>query len=85
MLHAVSPFVLLSRGLGNFMGFTVFGEALGQTILQHLKNFPKGKPVRIDIPESFRGHIEYTKRDHARNASSRSVHRHFQTTDTSDV
>ena len=64
---------------------TVFGEALGQTILQHLKNFPKGKPVRIDIPESFKEHIDYTKRDHARNASSRTIHRHFQTTDTSDV
>jgi len=64
---------------------TVFGEALGQTILQHLQNFPKGKPVQIDIPESFRGHIEYTKRDHARNESSRTIHRRFQTTDTSDV
>lgn len=57
---------------------SIFGEMLGQIIVEHLGNFPTGKPVRLGIPSSFRGHIEYTKRDHARNKDSRSVHRHFE-------
>jgi len=57
---------------------TVFGEALGRVIVSHLKNFPTGKPVRIGVPNSFKEYIEYTKRDYARNKSSRNIHRHFE-------
>lgn len=56
---------------------TVFGEALGKVIVSHLEQFPSTKPERIGIPDSFRGYIEYTKRDHARNKDSRSIHRYF--------
>jgi len=63
----------------------VFGEALGRTILQHLENFPKGKPVLIDIPECFKSYIDYTKRDHARNSASRTVHRQFRKSDTAEL
>lgn len=57
---------------------TVFGELIGKTIVAHLRNFPAGHPEKIGIPESFKNYIEYTKKDHARNAASRSVHRHFE-------
>ena len=63
----------------------VFGEALGRTILMHLENFPKGKPVLIDIPECFKSYIDYTKRDHARNSASRTVHRQFRKSDTAEL
>ena len=63
----------------------VFGEALGRTILQHLKNFPKGKPVLISIPECFKSYIDYTKRDHARNSASRTVHRQFRKSDAAEL
>jgi DNA (cytosine-5)-methyltransferase 1 len=56
----------------------IFGESLGKVILAYLVNFPKGKAVRIGIPESFKGYIEYTKKDHARNAAVRTVHRPFE-------
>lgn len=60
---------------------TVFGEALGKVIAAHLKHFPQGNPVRIGIPDSFKGYMEYTKKDHARNKSARTVHRHFESCD----
>ena len=62
-----------------------FGEGLGRTILQHLENFPKGKPVLIDIPECFKSYIDYTKRDHDRNSASRTVHRQFRKSDTAEL
>ncbi len=55
----------------------VFGELLGQVIKKHLKNFPKGEAIRLDLPKAFRGYINYTKRDHERNASARTVHKQF--------
>ncbi len=55
----------------------VFGEALGRTIINHLNNFPKGQAVRIGVPDSFKGYMAYTKKDHARNKASRTVHHHF--------
>lgn len=58
----------------------VFGEALGKIIIEHLDNFPKGKAVPIGVPDSFKGYMAYTKKDHARNKSSRTVHRHFELT-----
>lgn len=57
---------------------SIFGEMLGHIILRHLADFPKTKPVRLGVPDSFKGHIEYTKRDHARNKESRAIHRHFE-------
>lgn len=56
----------------------VFGEALGNIIVSHLNNFPSTKPVRIGVPDSFKGYMEYTKRDHARNKDARTVHRQFE-------
>jgi DNA (cytosine-5)-methyltransferase 1 len=56
---------------------SVFGKALGKVIASHLSNFPTGKPVRIGVPASFKGYMEYTKRDHARNKDARTVYRHF--------
>lgn len=56
---------------------TVFGELLGQIINKHLNAFPKEKAVQLDMPRSFMGYIDYTKRDHERNAISRSVHKQF--------
>lgn len=55
----------------------VFGELLGAVILDHLANYPSSPPERLEIPKLFMGYIDYTKRDHARNASARSVHRQF--------
>jgi len=57
---------------------TIFGEILGKIIVEHLDNYPSEEPVRIEIPESFKGYMEYTKRDHARNKPARTVHRHFE-------
>ncbi len=57
---------------------TVFGEELGKVILSHLESFPLENPVRIGIPDTFKGYMDYTKRDHARNKASRIVHRHFE-------
>lgn len=59
----------------------VFGEALGKVLISHLKNFPSGKPVPIGVPDSFKGYMEYTKRDHARNKDARTVHLHFEQCD----
>ena len=56
----------------------VFGELLGASIRDHLANFPTSPPVQIELPKSFKGYIAYTKRDHARNASARSVHKKFE-------
>lgn len=55
----------------------VFGEALGNIIVSHLNNFPSTMPVLIGVPASFKGYMEYTKRDHARNQDARTVHRQF--------
>ena len=56
----------------------VFGELLGQVIKEHLDNYPTEPPVRLEMPKSFKGYIDYTKKDHARNASARSIHQQFE-------
>lgn len=56
---------------------TIFGELLGDMIVSHLRRYPSAPPKYLDLPSSFRGYIDYTKRDHARNGESRSVHRNF--------
>jgi DNA (cytosine-5)-methyltransferase 1 len=55
----------------------VFGELLGGMIRRHLDAFPTGRPVRLELPDSFHAAIRYTKRDHARNHESRVVHKQF--------
>jgi len=56
---------------------TMFGEALGRMIVAHLNDFPDAPPIRLELPDKFKGYIEYTKKDHARNMASRSIHKHF--------
>lgn len=56
---------------------TIFGEVLGNLIINHLDNFPTTIPVRLGVPQSFKGYINYTKRDHLRNIASRSIHHNF--------
>jgi len=55
----------------------LFGELLGATIRKHLADYPTTPPEHLELPKSFKGYIDYTKRDHMRNASARSVHRQF--------
>lgn len=57
---------------------TIFGELLGNTIRTFLDDYPKDQPEKIEMPKSFKGYIDYTKRDQARNGESRIVHRHFE-------
>ena len=57
---------------------SAFGEVLGQVMMAHLAKFPSTPPVPLDLPKSFRGYIEYTKRDHDRNKSARKVHLPFE-------
>lgn len=56
---------------------TLFGQLLGETIVSFLKDFPTCPPKFIEMPNSFKGYISYTKKDQARNAESRTVHQHF--------
>jgi len=56
---------------------TVFGELLGNVIRKFLAEFPSAPPEMIEIPNSFKNYIEYTKKDHERNAECRVVHRKF--------
>ncbi|MDM8549229.1 DNA cytosine methyltransferase [Desulfobacterales bacterium HSG2] len=56
---------------------TIFGELIGKSIVNFLNNFPDSPPVFIEMPRSFKGYIDYTKKDHDRNAESRTVHRQF--------
>ena len=57
---------------------TIFGELIGHEVLKHLNNFPTSDAEYIDIPKSFNNYIEYTKKDHAKNYESRSVHKQFE-------
>ena len=56
---------------------TVFGELIGTMLAQFLNTFPNTPHVRLDMPSQFDGYINYTKKDHARNAESRVVHKNF--------
>jgi DNA (cytosine-5)-methyltransferase 1 len=56
----------------------VMGESMGQVIMAHLKNASVEPPIQIGLPNSFRGYIEYSKKDHARNQESRTVHHPFE-------
>lgn len=56
---------------------TIFGKLLGEVILSFLKEFPDSPPEFIEMPNAFKGYITYTKKDHARNAESRTIHKKF--------
>jgi DNA (cytosine-5)-methyltransferase 1 len=57
---------------------TVFGEVIGAALIRHLASMDAAQPpVRVPFPRQFEAHIDYTERDHARNASARKVHRSF--------
>jgi DNA (cytosine-5)-methyltransferase 1 len=58
----------------------IFGELLGKVIVNHLNSFPNELPVKLDFPKVFKGYIDYTIKDHARNASARSIHSKFSST-----
>jgi len=60
---------------------TVFGELLGQTLAEFLQNYPTSPPVPLDLPRAFEGYISYTKKDHAKNVASRTVHQQFAASD----
>ncbi len=54
-----------------------FGELLGKSIQQHLLCGHKEKSVPIELPNKFHSYISYTKKDHEKNKSARSIHHHF--------
>ena len=54
-----------------------FGELLGEVIACFLNDFPEVPAEFIELPQSFKNYIDYTKKDHARNAESRTVHTKF--------
>jgi DNA (cytosine-5)-methyltransferase 1 len=55
----------------------LFGELLGQAIIRQLDAFPNEPPVKLGVPKMFKGYIDYTIRDHNRNASARTVQKRF--------
>lgn len=55
----------------------VFGELLGEVISSFLNSYPEGPPEFIELPQSFKDYIDYTKKDSAKNAESRTVHTKF--------
>ncbi len=56
----------------------VFGEFIGQTILDYLQNHETCPPEFVELPKNFHAYIQYTKRDHERNKSARQVHLQFK-------
>ncbi|MGL4514495.1 MAG: DNA cytosine methyltransferase [Lacipirellulaceae bacterium] len=58
------------RQVGNAVP-AVFGRALGQTIAEALEGPKRRKPTARDLPSTMAAAVEYTKRDHARNAVAR--------------
>lgn len=57
---------------------TVFGKIIGKTILEFFKNYPTFEPVKLGIPQLFKGFIEYTQKDHDKNKESRKRHQYFE-------
>lgn len=58
------------RQVGNAVP-AVFGQALGRAILEALDGPRRRKPTPRELPRSMTAAVEYTKRDHARNAVAR--------------
>ncbi len=66
------------RQIGNAVP-VIFGEKLGEIVVEHLKNFPNNqKAEKLGVPKSFKGYISYVERDSARNRSARRVHQQFE-------
>ncbi len=55
----------------------LFGEVLGQVFRSFLSAYTSGPPVHMDMPKSFKGYIDYTKKDHVRNKVARTLHQQF--------
>jgi DNA (cytosine-5)-methyltransferase 1 len=58
------------RQVGNAVP-SVFGRVLGVVLADALGQYRKRKPASASLPEHFRAAVEYTKRDHERNAVAR--------------
>lgn len=58
------------RQVGNAVP-SVFGRVLGRSLVEALEESRKRRPVSAPLPEKFRAAVEYTKRDHERNAVAR--------------
>ncbi len=56
---------------------TVFGKLLGDVLHAFLASYPSAPPEKLEIPNAFKNYIDYTKKDHERNASCRVVYRTF--------
>ncbi|MEI8095314.1 MAG: DNA cytosine methyltransferase [Spirochaetales bacterium] len=56
---------------------SVFGEVLGEVIVKHLMANNGGPTQKIPMPHSFQSYIDYTVKDHNRNAASRQIHKRF--------
>lgn len=59
---------------------SLFGEIIGMTINEFLNNYPCTPAKHIELSSEFKGYIDYTKKDHARNKESRSRHKSFAAT-----
>ncbi|MEA1967460.1 MAG: DNA cytosine methyltransferase [Thermodesulfobacteriota bacterium] len=59
---------------------SLFGEIIGMTINEFLNNYPCTPAEHIELSSEFKGYIDYTKKDHARNKEYRSRHKHFAAT-----
>ncbi len=58
------------RHVGNAVP-SVFGRVLGLAVAKALKEHRKRRPASTPLPENFKAAVEYTKRDHDRNAVAR--------------
>jgi DNA (cytosine-5)-methyltransferase 1 len=58
------------RQVGNAVP-SVFGRAIGGVLVQALQEASKEHPVSAPLPAGFTAAIQYTQRDHARNAVAR--------------
>jgi DNA (cytosine-5)-methyltransferase 1 len=56
---------------------TIFGELIGNTIIDFLSSSISSPPKFLGLPKSFKGYIDYTIKDHERNKDSREIHKHF--------
>jgi DNA (cytosine-5)-methyltransferase 1 len=64
---------------------TVFGELLGGVLRTFLAAYPSTPPEKLEIPNAFKNYIDYTKKDHDRNAACRVVYRTFSNSPSPSV
>ncbi len=58
------------RQVGNAVP-SVFGRILGVAVAKALQEYRQRRPASEPLPDTFRAAVEYTKRDHERNAVAR--------------